>query len=238
MTGSPLVLPELEKSDRMTIQEYAYVRLRNALMVGSIAPGVPVTIRGLAGAMEISPTPVREALRRLSSQNALTVLENRRIVVPRMTAERFNELVSLRCVIETYAAERALPFISETIIDRLVAIDAVMDEAVETQDRETLIIRNQQFHAGIYRSNPDQLSMPMIESIWLQLGPFMRIALRHIGTFYGIDRHKEIISALRNRDLDALLHAIQADIRDGVGWFDNDALEKILGPEKTMCHEV
>jgi len=233
MANPSLVLPEIEKPGRMTIQEYAYVRLRHALMVGSIAPGVPVTIRGLAEAMAVSPTPVREALRRLSSQNALSVLKNRRIVVPPMTAKRFNELISLRCAIEIHAAERALPHISEAIIDRLVAIDAVMDEAVEAQDRITLIIQNQQFHGHIYRSNRDQLSMPMIESIWLQLGPFMRIALRHVGTFYGIDRHKEIISALRNRNLDDLLRAIHADIHDGVGWFDESALEKILGPEQT-----
>ncbi len=233
MTNSPLVLPEIEKSGKMTIQEYAYVRLRHALMVGSIAPGVPVTIRGLASAMEISPTPVREALRRLSSQNALCVLENRRIVVPSMTAKRFHELVSLRCAIEIHAAERALPFISDNIIDRLVVIDTIMDEAVTAQDSITLIIQNQLFHGHIYRSNRDQLSMPMIESIWLQLGPFMRIALRHVGSFYGVDRHKEIIAALHDRNLGDLLQAIQADIHDGVGWLDNDAMEKILGPGKS-----
>ncbi len=238
MGALPLVLPDLEKPDRMTIQEYAYARLRHGLMLGSIAPGVPVTIRGLANAMEISPTPVREALRRLSSQNALRVLENRRIVVPKMTAERFHELVSLRCAIELYAAERALPFISGAVVDRLAAIDTVMDEAVENQDRIALIILNQEFHASIYRSNPNQLSMPMIESIWLQLGPFMRIALRYIGTFYGVDRHKEIIAALRERNLEDLLQAIKADIRDGVGWLDNDALEKILGPTNTANLEI
>jgi len=233
MMNPPLVLPEIERSGKMTIQEYAYVRLHHALMVGSIAPGVPVTIRGLASAMEISPTPVREALRRLSSQNALSVLENRRIVVPPMTAKRFHELVSLRCAIEIHAAERALPYISDSIIDRLVEIDIVMDEAVKAQDSITLIIQNQLFHGHIYRSNRAQLSMPMIESIWLQLGPFMRIALRHVGTFYGVDRHKEIISALRNRNLGDLLKAIHADIHDGVGWLDDDALEKILGPDET-----
>jgi hypothetical protein len=51
--------------------------------------------------------------------------------------------------------------------------------------------------------------MPMIESIWLQPGPFMRIALLYIGTFYGVDRHKEIIAALHDRNLEYLLRAIK-----------------------------
>ena len=168
MAKPPLILPEIKKSEKMTMQEYAYVRLRHALMVGSIAPGVPVTIRGLTLAMEISPTPVREALRRLSSQNALCVLENRRIVVPPMTAKRFHELVSLRCAIEVHAAERALPYISDNIIDRLVVIDRIVNEAIEARDAITLITQNQQFHGHIYRSNRDQLSMPMIESSWVR----------------------------------------------------------------------
>jgi DNA-binding GntR family transcriptional regulator len=230
VSADGLFLPDIEKAGKTTTQEYAYARLHHALMVGSIAPGVPVTIRGLAQAMSISPTPIREALRRLSSKNALAVLENRRIVVPEMTRERFNELVSLRCAIETYAAERALPFISEVAINQIEKIDAKMDQAVDRQQREKLIVLNQEFHNAIYCANADQVSMPMIESIWLQLGPFMRIALQHIGTFYTIDRHKEIIGALRQRDLTALKQAIHADIHDAVGRFDDDALDKILGP--------
>jgi len=223
-----LVLPDIAKPQKMTAQEYAYCRLRHALMVGSIAPGEPVTIRGLAGVMDLSPTPVREALRRLSSQNALLVLENRRIVVPDMTRERFHELVSLRSALEIYAAERAFPFVSEALIDKIEKIDTAMDLAVEKGDREQLIVLNQKFHSKLFCANPDQLSLPMIESIWLQLGPFMRIALQHIGTFYTIDRHKEIITALRNRNLAGLKQAIDADIRDAVGRFDDVAMEKIL----------
>ncbi len=223
-----LVLPDIAKPQKMTAQEYAYCRLRHALMVGSIAPGEPVTIRGLAGVMGLSPTPVREALRRLSSQNALLVLENRRIVVPEMTHERFHELVSLRLALEIYAAERALPFVSEALLDDIEKIDDAMDVAVECGNRERLIELNQQFHSKLFCANPDQISLPMIESVWLQLGPFMRIALQHIGTFYTIDRHKEIISALRERDIGALKNAIEADIHDAVGRFDQVAMEKIL----------
>jgi len=227
--SSNLIIPDIDRPQKMTAQEHAYRRLRHALMVGSIAPGVPVTIRGLAEIMALSPTPVREALRRLSSQNALTVLENRRIVVPDMTRERFHELVSLRSALETYAAERALAYISETLIDELEKIDHEMDIKVEKGNREQLIVLNQKFHTKLFCANPNQISTPMIESIWLQLGPFMRIALHHIGTFYTIDRHKEIIVALRQRDLAALKRAIDADIHDAVGRFDDAAMKKIIG---------
>ncbi len=228
MPHSRLILPEISKSKKMTTQEYAYQRLRHSLMVGSIAPGIPLTIRGLAASLETSPTPVREAIRRLSSKNALTILENRRCVVPVMTKERFAELIKFRAATEIFAAERALPFVSDKLIDTLETIDFSMDKAVIAKDRETLIIQNQDFHTSLYMANPDQVIIPTIESIWLQLGPFLKIALQHIGVFYVVDRHKEIIIALRSRNLSALKQAISNDIHDAVGQLDEEALKKIL----------
>lgn len=226
-------LPEVHLPASATVQETTYARLYTALMVGNIEPGMPVTIRGLAQVMGTSPTPVREALRRLSSQNALQVLENRRIVVPEMTSARFRELVKLRAALETHAAHRALAFISLNLVEEIADIDRQMDEAIERQDRIQLILLNQKFHRLIYCANPEQLAMPMIESIWLQLGPFMRVALRHLEQFYPIDRHKEIIAALRKVDSKALVRAINADITDSVGKLDAKALAVILNQDQS-----
>ena len=71
--------------------------------------------------------------------------------------------------------------------------------------------------------------MPMMESLWLQLGPFQRVAARHVADHYTVDRHKEIVAALRRRDPIALTMAIESDIRDGVGRLGREALKKILG---------
>ena len=86
-------LPEIPRADGMTTQDYAYYRLRNAVMVGALKPGTALTFRGLAEQFQLSPTPIREAVRRLSTENAIEVLGNRRLRVPEMTLGRFEELV-------------------------------------------------------------------------------------------------------------------------------------------------
>jgi DNA-binding GntR family transcriptional regulator len=226
-------LPDVIRHASMTSQEHIYQRLRKAIMLGRFAPGKPVTIRGLAETLDTSPTPVREALRRLSSEHGLTLLPNRRIVVPRMTAERFRELILLRVNLETHAAVRALPYINDIMIDRLAETDARIDDAVARQDREAQIIENQRFHSTIYTANPHSVAMPMIESVWLQLGPFLRIAARHVKELYKIDRHGEALTALRARDPVDLNDAIENDIKDGVGHMSEQALQAILGDEAT-----
>ena len=223
-----LKLPRLTRCEGFTAQEYAYRCLRHALMIGAIAPGQPITIRAIADAMELSPTPVREALRRLSSEHALAVLENRRIIVPEMTVARFEELVLLRSTLESYAAKRAIPYVNKILIDELERIDALMDEAVTNDDHAASVLLNQRFHAGIYLANPEQVIMPMIESLWLQLGPFLRVAAQYTKDAYLVDRHKETIDALRRRDALAVSLAIDADIRDGISHLGHEMLAKIL----------
>ncbi len=199
----------------MTTQDYAYRRLRNAIMVGALKPGTSLTFRGLAGQLGLSATPVREALRRLSSENAIEVLENRRLQVPRMTPGRFEELVQLRIVLETHAATRAFPYISDKAIDGLTALDDRMDAALARGDLDGLTRMNQEFHKRLYGLNPDAAAIPLIESLWLQLGPFQRQVIEDIDSIAGADHHKEMLAALRERALQELCAAIRADVHDG-----------------------
>lgn len=223
-----LELPQVRRPACMTTQEYAYQRLRKALILGTIAPGVSLTIRGLACALGMSPTPVREALRRLGSEHAITVLENRRIRVPVMSPERLRELVALRAAVESHAAVRTLPHLTDLAIDHLAQIDDELTTAVARRDLDQQVMLNQQFHRTLYVANPQSVVIPVIESIWLQLGPFLRIAGNHVHDLYHVDRHAEALAALRKRDADALAQAIRDDIYEGVGQLDADAIRTLL----------
>lgn len=210
-------IPETCSGTDRTSQEYVYGRLRHAIMIGVIPPGTALTLRGLAETMGLSPTPVREAVRRLSSENAILVKHNRRIAIPDMTLGRFEELIALRITLELHAAERALPYVSDIKIKKMSDIDFAMDKAVTEHDLDRLTILNQDFHRTLYTVNPHQVIMPAVESIWLQLGPFQRQVLELLKEFYKIDRHKEILAALKSRDVDALVKATESDIRE-VTW--------------------
>ena len=218
-------IPETAANSEWTTQEYVYERLRHAIMVGAIQPGTDLTMRGLAEEMRLSTTPVREAVRRLSSENAVLIKENRRISIPNMTLERFEELLALRISLEAHAAERALPYISDIKIDRMTSLDDEMDSAVSENDWDRLTILNQDFHRTLYTVNPDQVTMPVIESIWLQLGPFQRQVIEHLEEFYKIDRHKEILSALRTRDSVTLINATKSDILETLSKAGRKLLE-------------
>lgn len=221
-------IPQIARDRQLTAHEYTYYRLRNALMVGAIEPGTALKIRVLAQYLGVSPTPVREALRRLSSESALEVLGNRRIVVPTMSEGRFEELIMLRVDLECLAAQRALPYVSDMLIRKMAAIDTSMDQALEQDQYDLLTVLNQEFHELLYTANPNQAVMPLIQSIWLQLGPFQRQVINVVMDYYRIDRHKEVLEALNRRDGTALCAATKADIVDGIGRAGARVIGQIL----------
>ena len=206
----------ITRAQDLKTHQWVYQLLRNNLMCGRIEPGEPLTIRGLAEVLDVSPMPVREALHRLACEGAVEVKNNRRVIVPMMTAEKFSELCDLRILLETHAAAGALPYIKEEDIAKLERLDRKIDDAVEANDVDNISLCNQDFHRHLYCANPFQISVPLIESLWLQLGPFSRIAIAKLEKAYLVDRHGEALDALRQRNLFGLRQAIEADIRDGI----------------------
>lgn len=215
-SAARLDLPLLPKAEKETASQNVYRCLRHAVMIGRIPPGRALTIREIAEALNVSMMPVREALRLLAAERALEVQNNRRVQVPHMTPSRFRELCELRVILETHAALGAMPHVTVDHVAALEGIDRRIDEANSRSDFEQAIALNQDFHRTIYLAKPDQESLPLIESVWLQLGPFIRIALSRLEDYYHIDRHAEAMAALRYQDPIALRVAIESDIRDGI----------------------
>ena len=198
-----------------TAQETAYLTLRNAAMIGTFKSGQSITIRGVAERLEMSATPIREAFRRLSTERAFTVLENRRIMIPDLNRNRLEELIELRVSLETHAAVRAIPYLSDKRIETLIELDEKANEALRNKDHAKVVVTNQKFHSYLYKSNPEQIIMPMIESVWLQIGPVLKNAARSADRLE-YDYHIDIIESLKTRDVKAIAIAIENDIRTSI----------------------
>jgi DNA-binding GntR family transcriptional regulator len=226
-----LIMPEREA--REPIHQWVFHGLRRAIMSGRFPPGQAVTIRGLADRMGVSAMPVREALRRLVAERALTLLDNRRVRVPIMTTERFDELLAARIALETEAAVRALPLIDPERLAALHRINRAIDEAVMTADAETVVAQNLVFHLTLYGARPDSVLVPLIESVWLQTGPFMRAALEDLPSQGADDHHAEALAAIAAKDPAALRLAISSDIQTGLGHL---ALSGRLETERLTLH--
>ena len=193
-----------------------YRTLRQQIMHGELAPGQALTIRGLGKTYGLSMTPVREALRRLAAEGALTLSSSGRVTTPALTNERIEELAALRALIEPELASRALPRAHFALIERLQAINASNAEAVVKQDAVAYIRTNLEFHRTLYLRAQAPAMLAVIETVWLQLGPTMRALYSRLRRTEPPQTHRLIIAALRAGDEPGLRLAVRTDVTQGL----------------------
>ncbi len=191
--------------------------LRHRFVTGKVVPGSSLSTRSLALELGVSQMPVREALSRLAAEGAVEIRSKRRIVVPPMTEGRFADLLRCRELLEPEAAAMALPHIDAARLKRLRAIDDALGVALKSGDVQSYMERNFDFHFTIYRAQPRATIVQLIETLWLQFGPHMRVVYGRFGTANLIDQHQVALRAIRERSALRLKRAILADIRDGMG---------------------
>jgi DNA-binding GntR family transcriptional regulator len=208
---------EDETAQEPLLHASVYEELRRRLTTGNIVPGVSLSTRRLAAEMGVSQMPVREALGRLSAEGAVLIRSKRKIETPPMTRERFTDLLACRLLLEPEAAVQALPYLDAQIIAGLRALDGQLDAAIATGDVMSYMRCNAAFHFGLYRMNGRPTLNRLIESLWLQFGPFMRTVHDCYGAANLVDQHKIALGAAEAGDADALRAAIAADIADGMG---------------------
>ena len=80
--------------------ERVFRSLRARIMHGEIVPGQAMTIRGIADEFDVSMTPAREAVRRLTAEGALSMSKTGRVTAPLLNTERIEELASIRALLE------------------------------------------------------------------------------------------------------------------------------------------
>ncbi len=195
-----------------SVQDRVYAELRHWLMVGRFLPGETITLRNLAAELEVSPMPVRAALRHLIAEGGLEMLPNRSVRVPRMTRERLAELLAVRRELEGMAVAQACRTMTEAEFRQIEKLHVSLMRALKAGNGEQVLALNQRFHFALYALARSWVIMPMIEALWLRAGPFMHLAQSSPGVTWDGRHHVELVRALGRRDARAARRAIQRDI--------------------------
>ena len=198
------------------LHDQTYAALKEALLEGRIPPGQPVSVASLSALLGVGTMPMREAVRRLTAEGGLAASATRRLTVPDLGPERFEALIHARRLLEPEAAVEALPHVDAARIEALAAIDDGLTQAIGVGDVAGYMRLNYRFHFGLYRAAPGSVLSPLIESLWLQFGPYMHVLFAQVPTHLAADRHQEALAALRSRDAAALREAVVNDIEDAL----------------------
>jgi DNA-binding GntR family transcriptional regulator len=203
---------EIQPVSRETLQDQVYRQVTELIVNGSIIPGQMVTVQSLADAFKVSPMPVREALRRLTAENALTVVSGRSMGIPPLSRERLTDLRNVRVEVEATTAAWAAERVDETVLEVLKVHLETLEQADIASDSNSYVRANYAFHFTMYRAAGSPIMLHIIETLWLQISPYFHL-LHDSGNYSTANqRHNEMFEALTKRDANSIRASIRADM--------------------------
>lgn len=208
----------LSPISRETLHDRVYAALRRSLIHGAFATGEMMRIQELAERLQTSTMPVREALARLVSEQALEALPNRSVRVPVINRERLEDLARARTLIEGQIVALALPNLTAADFARLRQLAGECEAAFRSDDDDRARVTselNHAFHYSIYRAARSPVMIPIIESLWLQSGPYVQAAAalhEERRDLPGAHHHWALIEAMERGDEAGAIKALTDDI--------------------------
>lgn len=178
------------------LREAVYQKLKTAILDGSLRPGQLLSENQIADKLSVSRTPVREAIRILETENLVTFLPGRKVIVTIPTLQDIHEVYEIRSIVESEALRR--------FTNHHQALIRQMEEAIERGEeyRKQGDLRkrgemNTHFHLSIISALENERVRRFIDSL---NDTISRFRVYYLTLEWAVEReeeHKEIVSLIK-----------------------------------------
>lgn len=151
-----------------TKAELVYQSLFDAIIDNRLTPGTRLIVKDIAEQLSVSDIPVREALKMLEATGLIETKPYVGSVVVTPSPEWIDEVFVMRAALESMAIRTSMPFLSDTDIDGIIALEEEM-KIVARQGNTTEYARlNRQFHQAIMGKSPYPNLLSMINDLLIK----------------------------------------------------------------------
>jgi DNA-binding GntR family transcriptional regulator len=193
--------------------EFAYTRLKASIRAGELKPGQRIRENEMASQLDMSRTPVREALRRLEADGLLTFAPYRGMVISELDHQAVMELYQMREVLEGTAAGLAARHASEAEIGILQ--DLVAADKGSAADPKEVSTHNRQFHGAVYRAAHNRYLLKTLNVLGDAMALLGMTTMSLTGrSDTAREEHAAIVTAISAHDPAAAENAARKHIRE------------------------
>lgn len=197
-------LPQVRRAESLADQ--AYQSLREGIATGVFAPGERVTERGLAARLNVSPTPIREALQRLEQDRLVERVSARQLRVVEHSPDTLRELLLAAAALRALEARFATQKITDDALDRMTDLVGELDPTHRRANADYLRIARA-FDEEIEKAADNPMLRGLIDNLSILGQDRRNRAIQSMRTRRDlaqsrIQGHRDILAALRRRDPD------------------------------------
>jgi DNA-binding GntR family transcriptional regulator len=231
----PVAAPTERRRHPRTLAERALEDLQEAILSGELEPGAPLRLEKLARSLEMSPMPVREAVRQLEALGLAEHEPHRGARVSRLSVDDLRDTYDARLALETLAVRQAADrFTHEEAVAARKRIDehaAAYTAGEFRRGREA----HAAFHLGLYAVSGSVWLPRLIRPLWENSERYRIASLHAQGALEQREReHVRIVEACAARDADAAAAALREHLVVTANlvarWLGADDLYSVDGP--------
>ena len=190
-----------EQAGSQNLHEATFQTLKSLLVEGKIAPGSKLNERELAERLNVSRTPIREAIRRLAADGLVELIANRGAIAVQLSIDDVIHTFDVIAELEGYSGELAAKNISDSTLSELEALQYEMMASYARRDLSSYYKLNLRIHRLINQA----ANNPVLATLFSQVNSRIE-ALRFRSNQDGVkwekavEEHQEMLDALKARD--------------------------------------
>jgi len=200
---------------RAALHEQVAHRLRQMLVEGAIAPGAKLNERELAELLNVSRTPLREAIKMLAAEGLVELLPNRGAIAVSLTEDDVLNTFEVMAGLEGLSGELAAQRITPAELAEIQAMQFEMMAAYTRRDLSAYYALNSRIHAAINAAAKN----PVLLTVYNQVNARLQ-ALRFRSNQDGekwkaaVKEHERMIEALSARDAAGMREVLVAHLHN------------------------
>lgn len=187
--------------------------LRDLIARGELAPGTLLRQREIAQRFEVSPTPVREALRRLESEGLVSYDVHRGSRVATVDLEEQEENFRILAALEALASSLAAAKVTDSDLDEIRRLEQAFAECSDGD--AALKHANRDFHFRIYECARSPLLLSLMRVLWRAFPNGPQYWRPHGES---VEQHRDLVAALAARDADAAAEITRQHVLGSIDW--------------------
>lgn len=178
-----------------------HARVREAILLGELQAGTAISQVQLARQLDVSRTPLREALRLLEREGLVDSEPNHRVRVSEVSVPDLEHLYAIRIDVEALAIRFTVPRLTEEDFAELTELHEHMEQLAEAADYDQWELCNRAFHENLTKEGGKRL-VAMIEQLSDHAERYRRLYQTKMpGAFVaGLQEHRQILDASIARD--------------------------------------
>ncbi|MCZ4280763.1 GntR family transcriptional regulator [Kiloniella laminariae] len=201
---------------RQTITEAVAEALREEILTGQQKEGVQLRQDAIASRFNVSRIPVREALRQLEAEGLVTFYPHKGAVVSILSRTEICELFDIRRLLESDLLKRAIPQMTQEVLDEAENILKRYDIALENGEVALWGELNARFHHILYVAADRPKTLAIVQNLHNNIDRYLRIQLSNAGArSKARDDHWKIYNYCKKGQIEEATSLLDQHIQNG-----------------------